>query len=959
MKPLYIVFSLLLTASTQALAGTTGKIAGEVKDSQTGEPVVGANVIIEGTTLGAATNIEGYFVILNISPGKYNVVASAIGYNKKTLAAVAVSVDLTTKVDFTLVQTVVESGEEVVITAERPIIKRDLTSSEARVDASTIETLPVQEVSEVLSLQAGITTDKGGGIHIRGGRTSEVAYWVDGVSISDVYDGSQAVQIDNNSVQELQVISGTFNAEYGQAMSGIVNIVTKDGEQRLHGSISAYVGDYVTTDGGRNEDRQVVYGDVRNDLPNFLSDKLYYNLDKVRPYDNRNLEGSLSGSIPETPFTFYVSGRYFRSEGWLYGNHIFYNDGTVDSDAVSITPLTAAGFPVQLTLRDNPRSMNGRERMSGQAKLSWQIAGDMKLSLTGLGSRIDFQDFSHDYKLMPDANVNKFDRGYDLAALWTHTLDASSFYTLNLSFFKKMFKEYLYESPNDPRYIVDPIPRQKGSDEFNSRGTNNHRFHRITETRNLKADYTNQVSRLHLLKLGFEGRLHRLYLEDYDLTYMETSPGVYAPIIPPDPITNSNYDEYTVTPVEFSAYAQDKLEYENMIVNVGVRFDYFNSKGKVLNDQPFTVNTASGPILVEPIHDPNVYSPQTVGGKAMSLSERLGRWYKKASAKYSISPRFGISYPITDKGVLHFSYGHFLQIPSFDKLYQKPGYKVPLSTGIVATTYGNTDLNAQKTVMYELGLQQQLSEALSFDITGFYRDTRDWVTSSPTIYVGEVALGSAYSYTTYINQDYANTRGITISVNKRPSGIFSFNLSYTYQTAEGVNSNSDDALAAARNNNEPAQSLTPLEWDQTHTANVTLGFGKEDWGAYVLGRYGSGLPYTPSVSQADARGQDQNKVVTNNSRRRPENYTVDLRLFKNFTLEPLTFSVFLKVFNLFDRRNEIDIYTQTGRATATPAQVGLLGVGGGNRVNSVATYLIRPDYYSEPREIQIGLEINY
>ena len=956
MKSLPVVFSLLFTATTLALAGTTGKIAGEVKDSQTGEPVVGANVIIEGTALGAATNLEGYFVILNIAPGKYNVVASAIGYNKKTLAGVSVSLDLTTKADFTLVQTVVESGEEVVITAERPVIKRDLTSSEARVDASTIETLPVQEVSEILSLQAGITTDKGGGIHIRGGRTSEVAYWVDGVSISDVYDGSQAVQLDNNSVQELQVISGTFNAEYGQAMSGIVNIVTKDGEQQLHGSITAYVGDYVTSDGGRNDGRQVTYH-VGEDLPNFLSDKLYYNLDKVRPYDNRNLEGSLSGSIPGTPFTFYVSGRYFKSDGWLYGNHLLNNDGTLDTSVVSIQPISPN--TAILTLHDNPRPMNDRERISGQGKLSWQIAGNMKLSLTGLASRIDFKDFGQDYKLMPDGDVNKFDRGYDLAALWTHTLDASSFYTLNLSFFKKMFREYLYESPNDPRYIVDPTPVQKGSDEFNSRGTNNHRFHRITETRNLKIDYTNQVSRLHLLKLGAEGRLHRLYLEDYNLTYLEDLPGHYVSVVPPDPVTNSSYDEYTVTPIEFSGYAQDKLEYENMIVNIGVRFDYFNSKGKVLNDEPFYVTTSSGSVLVEPVHDPNVYSPQTVGAKTMTLSERLGRWYRNAKPKYSISPRFGISYPITDKGVLHFSYGHFLQIPSFDKLYQKPGYKVPLSTGIVSTTYGNSDLNAQKTVMYELGLQQQIGDALSFDITGFYRDTRDWVTSSPTIYVGENSLGSAYSYTTYINQDYANTRGITISINKRPSGIFSFNLSYTYQTAEGVNSNADDALAAARANNEPAQSLTPLEWDQTHTANLTLGLGREDWGAYILGRYGSGLPYTPSISQADTRGQDQNKVVTNNSRRRPENYTVDVRLFKNFTLDPITFSVFLKVFNLFDRRNEIDIYTQTGRATATPAQVGLAGVGGGNRINSVATYLIRPDYYSEPREIQIGLEINY
>jgi outer membrane receptor for ferrienterochelin and colicin len=249
---------------------------------------------------------------------------------------------------------------------------------------------------------------------------------------------------------------------------------------------------------------------------------------------------------------------------------------------------------------------------------------------------------------------------------------------------------------------------------------------------------------------------------------------------------------------------------------------------------------------------------------------------------------------------------------------------------------------------------------LSFDVTGFYRDTRDWVTSSPEIYVGEREEGSAYSYTTYINKDYANSRGITLSVNKRQSGLLMFSFSYTYQTAEGINSNPDDARAAQKNNNEPAQTLAPLEWDQTHTANLTLGLSEENnWGAFILGRYGSGLPYTPVINQAEGQGQDANRAVRANSRRKPPNYTIDLRLFKNLRIDPITFSVFIKVYNLFDRRNEIDVFGETGRATATPQQVEAGNVTGGNRVNTVAEYLIRPDFYSDQREIQFGIEINY
>jgi hypothetical protein len=210
----------------------------------------------------------------------------------------------------------------------------------------------------------------------------------------------------------------------------------------------------------------------------------------------------------------------------------------------------------------------------------------------------------------------------------------------------------------------------------------------------------------------------------------------------------------------------------------------------------------------------------------------------------------------------------------------------------------------------------------------------------------------------YVNRDYANTRGITFSAVKRPSDMWSLNLAYTFQVAEGINSNPDDELSAQRDNAEPARSLTPLDWDQTHTANLTLGIGESDWGFYVVGRYGSGLPYTPVVNQGESQGADAARIVSNNSRRRPATLNFDLRLFKNFYLDPLNLSLFVKVFNLFDRRNEVTVYGETGRATASTASLGV-GEVTGDRLNPVSSYIVRPDYYSEPREIQLGLEINF
>ncbi len=883
-------------ATAIALAGTTGKIAGRIKDAKNGEPLIGANIALQGTTLGASSDIEGYYVILNIPPGKYTATISYIGYTKKTIEGISVSVDLTTKVDVDLEPTVLEV-KEVVITAELPVIRKDLTSAEARVDAGQLRTLPVQEVGQAISLQAGVTVDRGGGVHIRGGRASEVAYWVDGVPLSDGYDGGQAVQIDKNSIQELQVISGTFNAEYGQAMSGIINTVTKDGGPIFHTSFTAYSGDYIT------------------------SDKLFLNLDKVRPTDNLNLEGSLSGPISLFPsLTFYASARYFKSNGWLYGIRRFNPSGSSGGNA--IVP------------------MNNRTRLSGQAKLTYNFEGAMKLSLGGIGSSIDYGDYNHAFKLNPDGDVKKFDRGFSLSLLWTHSLNSSSFYTVNLSHFFKGFKEYLYEDPFDSRYNLDPQAFNTDLYEFLHAGTNLHHFNRATRTTVGKIDYTNQIDRSHLVKAGLEVKYHQLYLDDYSIV-PEQHDSVYIATIPD--LTSPLHEQYLESPREFSAYIQDKLEYENMIVNVGVRFDYFESRGKILADPG----------------DPNVYLPQKPENMKLPLDQRLQQWYKIASPKYSISPRFGISYPITDRGVLHFSYGHFLQIPSFSNLYQKPGYKVSTASGVQGV-YGNPDLNPQKTVMYEFGLQQQLSDVISFDITGFYRDTRDWVSTSTQIPVrGDLATATSF-YTIYINRDYANTRGVTLTFNKRPSNLFSMNFSYTFQIAEGINSSPEEEQAKRQNNESPSIELNALDWDQTHTANISLGLSEVDWGIFVLGRYGSGLPYTPVLNQTLARGEDASRQVQHNSRRRPPTYTIDLHMFKTFQVAGVDLNAFVRLFNVLDQRNEIGVYGQTGRASASLRALGVEALAQNpNRVNPVQDYLLRPDFYGEPREVQFGLEFSF
>ena len=223
-------------------AGQTGKLAGKLTDAETGDALPGANVVLEGTTLGAACDLEGYYVILNVPPGTYNLRASMMGYAPHKILDVKVSLDLTTKIDIKLSQEALEMGE-VIVVAEQPIVQNDLTASLQIVRSEDIAQMPVESLADVLELQAGITKDSEGRIHIRGGRASEVTYLIDGVSVTDPFAGELSVEVENSGIEQLQVISGGFNAEYGQALSGVVDIITKEGREKYHGSISAYVGD--------------------------------------------------------------------------------------------------------------------------------------------------------------------------------------------------------------------------------------------------------------------------------------------------------------------------------------------------------------------------------------------------------------------------------------------------------------------------------------------------------------------------------------------------------------------------------------------------------------------------------------------------------------------------------------------------------------------------------------------
>ncbi len=222
-----IIIMGLVSIMSFLYAGTTGKITGTVKDAQTGEPLMGANVVIVGQPRGAATDLDGNYLMLNIPPGIYDLRATMMGYDTLLVRNVQVLSDKTTVQNFELNATVIQA-KEVEVVATRPPVEKDITATTSYVTSETIEQMPVQSVSEILTTRTGVIA-RGGSMHMRGGRGTEVAYLVNGMPVNDPVYGYRALDVSTNTIQEITTIVGSFNAEYGNAMSGVVNIVTKEG----------------------------------------------------------------------------------------------------------------------------------------------------------------------------------------------------------------------------------------------------------------------------------------------------------------------------------------------------------------------------------------------------------------------------------------------------------------------------------------------------------------------------------------------------------------------------------------------------------------------------------------------------------------------------------------------------------------------------------------------------------
>lgn len=881
-------------------AQTTGKIAGLVTDKKTGDPLVGVNVYIENTSLGATTDPEGSFFILNVPPGSYTVKVEFIGYRTSVFEEVQVSVNRTTTLEVQLEESALELDEEIVVVASKISLKKDQTSSIRNVSSEEMEILPIENTGDIVAMQPGVVMG-----HMRGGRSNETAYLVDGISVYNGLNRGTTVNIDPDALQEVEVITGTFNAKYGEAMGGIVNMVTKEGGNDIHGKFEGFLGNYYTA-----------------------HDNKFPGLDLAEIDRNRDYKFFLNGPIVNDRLTFFVSTRVQDNLGYLNGIRRFKITDEPDySQWQNPNAFDEEGNYLfsQHTGDGSYVPMDWNQSVNFTGKLTFKIS-DLKMSATYLLDKGKGQNYSHVNKYKPDGRNVWHNDSYMVMYQLNHFVAQNAFYELKFSYSNSNNASYLYEDPTDPRYIHDRYAANADYTGFLTGGQDKSHYEAITEKFLARLDLTWQINNSNSIESGFEGTMYRYDSKNMTIVnrYRNTAASelLYEPEVLSDSTAYS--DIFNKEPYQFAAWLSDKMEYEDMVLDLGARLEYFN---------------------------PNTTYPSNYRNPGNLLAkEDQPEWESrplKADPKINVAPRLGFSYKLGDRALLRFSYGHFYQYPAHSTMYLNNSYI--LSPANYESTIGNPQVEPEKTVNYEIGLWQVLNNYMDLEVALWYKDIYNLST------VNIITTYNQIRYGLYGNKDYGNARGLEIKYHTRWGNLYS-EVNYTLQYTRGNADNPIFTFSRAGSSQDPIPTLIAMSWDQRHTLNATVGWNTVDWGATLTGYYGSGSAYT--WSPIDQNPLHRVNLYPNNSYK-PVHYTVDFRAFYEM---PAAFGLKLRwtlyIYNLLDRLNEFGVNGNTGRANqAIIRENDLLG-----HWSDFSTYedrIYSPTNWSSPRYVKFGLGITF
>ena len=929
LKPITI----LCVLAGMLFAGQTGKISGRVTDSQSGEALAGCNVLVQGTSMGAATDANGEYFIINLSPGSYYLAFSMIGYASYTAEFVQVNIDVTTPVNAALTTEALQMAG-VSVTAERPAIENTLTSSKHIVSGDIMGAMAITDVNDVIKTLPGVI-EFGGDLHIRGGRSGEEMYLVDGASVTNAIMGGQAIPVNPNMIGELQLITGTFNAEYGQAMSGLFNTVLREPAEGFSASFSFRTSlgqDYFKTDAGDFNGAEV-YAETME----IVDDAGNYTAAGASDYKKTEFGGD------KTIMDF--------SAGWGSG------------------PM---GFFFSFRQLNDPGRLPGlaEELQNIQAKVSYQMGNNLKLGFETLM-------YSHNGIYDPTYDAGRMDAGMDVWQwLWAmdqypvteesanqfgltanYVMSANTNVTVRVDMMKRTQEDGAQssggkfvdfemgdghndqvtatttyngaEGPNHTKVMED---RANSNAWYSLENVYGHYFKSDETITTIGVHGTSQMNNRHLLKAGFDYRMFDIDRSGHDvwygrtLGYTESNPRLQH---------NSFGD---AKPTEIAAYVQDQMEFNDMILNVGFRFDGFNAgsdKGYwATGIEDMAADTSLNPF------DP---------------SKR-----KATEMKTLISPRLGISFPVGDNMAFRYAYGSFFQRPELYSLLNNHMAQMDGGTESGFFIYlGNANLDPMRTDVYEMGMQYSMANDLKLDVSGYYKDISNLI-GSQEVYslpfqdteTGDWSEGDAFEaahYSFLTSDHYGNIRGLEMSLAKTGASGLTGRASYSYSISRGtasdkINAGNGSLTQATGGIAANIMTMTVLDWHRPHVFNgyvdyhMDMGGMLDRAGVNLTFNYSSGLPVSARSGVAGAALDERAPATTD----------VNLKLDATLALGPVNPTVYILIENLMNKQNVVYI-ADPGSFFDEASAYHDIAAGSANNLLA----------YGKPRTMNLGVQIDF
>ncbi len=1029
------VLSLLLIciifSTISALAGSTGKLRGTVTDSQNGEPLIGANIFIDGTSYGGSTDINGQYIILNIDPGVYKVRATYIGYTSQVISNVQVNLDLTTDLNIKLSSSSIQM-QTVEIVKEMPLVNKSSTNTVSIVTADNLKYIPVRTLNAVFALSSGVVAQKDANgnmdYYVRGGRAEETSFYVDGVLVNNPMNGRMNLNIINNAIEEVESQIGGMTAEYGNAMSGSVSTSTKTGGSKYNISGEGISDELLGGKTSKNFLGAYSYG--LNEYVLTASGPVIPNQNKLRFFvsGQRQFNQSNPSFLDGMNFPVPIDSNAITGVDWVVVNR---------NAATNSYKTLADGTTGNRTYLANllNTQINGG-RGAGLANASWSGMGNLLLDLGSFnikaGGSYNSYTNNNPFSGTNAAYGNVQDYGWGLGkvntasglarGVQTKGTDASAYtrfsyaasqktiVTLNLAYYRS-FQEQgdpewmgnveAYGNPNLNPSLVGP---SLNAPLFNVYSFTSHwpNFIPLQYFKNIRSniggrlDFVSQVSPTWELKLGadltdytirtYQVDARSIYLNRLNATdpthgdwyvYSQANVGAYGFDIYGNEFNGGRFIDRTGRdtvdlskdgpnrPIFAGAYIQNKFEFDDLIMNIGFRFDYLYPAANQYKD------LANVSTLAE-------------DGIYMVADTSL----KPAQVYTQLSPRFGFSFPVADRTVFHATYGKFMQYGQLSDLYDPRETAGRFFQGGYARQFPNPNLAPERTTSYEVGFRQQVGEIASFDATFFYKDIKD-LHVIRVIFPEEGSVMKAPWYAT-VNGDFGTSKGITLVFNLRRTNRVSLTGNYTLSSSVATGSASgthfDIAWQDNSYNGQPYFPVipAPTDFDRTHTGNINLDyrFEKDDGptifgtkplqrvGLNLLFTFSSGIRYTlsdPSTINGSQNFSGVNAPLAGegmNSSTGPWIYQLDLKLDKTFSLFDLgEINVYLWIENVLNKKNVLAVYSGTGLPNndgwfTTPKGQTWAADNGPGAV-ALYNYLQNdPANYGTPRTIRLGVQFN-